>query len=98
MPSPRYSKTSPPKRSIAPPIRAIASRTMSRKSSGSIRSASEVEPTMSAKSAVTILRSSRRAGTAGTEASTAAPHSEQKRAPSVSAAPQLPHVGLTGRV
>ena len=58
-PSPARSFTVPPKASTAPIIRAIASATISFRSSGSRRSPSGVEPTMSANSAVTTRRSSR---------------------------------------
>src|SRR5437868_3103137 len=58
-PSPARSFTVPSKDSITPIMRATASATMSLSSSGSSRSPSAVEPTRSAKSAVTTRRSSR---------------------------------------
>src|SRR3954470_24378576 len=58
-PSPARSLTVPSKDSITPIIRATASATISLSSSGSSRSPSAVEPTRSAKSAVTTRRSSR---------------------------------------
>jgi len=58
-PSPARSFTRPPSRSTSATIRATASPTTRRSSSASSRSPSEVEPTRSAKSAVTTLRSSR---------------------------------------
>src|SRR5205807_548511 len=58
-PSPAMSFTVPPKASTVFTIRATASATTRRTSSGSSRSPSWVEPTRSAKTAVTTLRSSR---------------------------------------
>ena len=58
-PSPARSLTCPPSDSTSPTIRATASPTTCFTSSGSTRSASAVEPTMSAKTAVTTFRSSR---------------------------------------
>ncbi len=62
-PSPARSFTVPPNASTAWTTRATASPTMSLTSSGSSRSPSPVEPTRSANTAVTTLRSSRMTGT-----------------------------------
>ena len=59
IPSPARSLTVPPNASTASTIRRTAPPRTSRASSGSIRSVSWVEPTTSANSAVTTLRSSR---------------------------------------
>src|SRR5205823_4785816 len=58
MPSPWYAWTVPPNSSTAPPRRVMHSPTSAFTSSGSRRSPSAVDPTMSAKSAVTGLTSS----------------------------------------
>src|SRR2546423_8742248 len=82
-PSPSSWMISPPKASTAMAMRATPSPTTALKSSGSMRSPRTVEPTTSAKRAVTTLRASRGAGAV----SRGAPHEAQKRAFSATACP-----------
>ena len=84
---------SPPNSATASAIRVTAPPTIALKSSGSRRSPSAVEPTTSAKSAVTTCRASR-----APARRRGAPQEEQNRASPVSGAPQLAQAGTTRRV
>ena len=76
--SPMNFSTVPPRRSSSTRRRACSGWRKRRTSSGSIRSARAVNPTTSANSTDTTLRSSRPAGTSATNA---APHELQNRDP-----------------
>jgi hypothetical protein len=91
--SPMNFSTVPPWRSSSWRSRAWYGASRALTSSGSRRSARSVEPTMSAKTTVTTLRSSR--GVAAAAAS-GAPHSEQNFAVSACSVPQAAQ-GRTGR-